>query len=76
MDHGAGRRTVEEVDDPMVVPQKIMEEWEPQRIDELPEAFCGKRKESIKAMILLFVVRIIYLMKGFLLRWLGWILLV
>nr|VDC80612.1 unnamed protein product [Brassica rapa] len=41
MDHGAGRRTVEEVDDPMVVPQKIMEEWEPQRIDELPEAFCG-----------------------------------
>ncbi|KAF8116061.1 hypothetical protein N665_0023s0039 [Sinapis alba] len=41
MDHGAGRRTVEEVDDPMMVPQKIMEEWEPQRIDELPEAFCG-----------------------------------
>ncbi|CAF1701574.1 unnamed protein product [Brassica napus] len=41
MDHGAVRRTVEEVDDPMMVPQKIMEEWEPQRIDELPEAFCG-----------------------------------
>ncbi|CAH8264160.1 unnamed protein product [Arabidopsis lyrata] len=41
MDHGAGLRTEEEVDDPMMVPQKIMDEWKPQRIDELPEAFCG-----------------------------------
>lgn len=42
MDHGAGCRTEEEVEDPMMVPQKIMEEWKPQRIDELPEAFCGE----------------------------------
>ncbi|XP_010414346.1 PREDICTED: anthranilate synthase alpha subunit 2, chloroplastic-like isoform X2 [Camelina sativa] len=41
MDHGAGLRTEEEVEDPMMVPQKIMDEWKPQRIDELPEAFCG-----------------------------------
>lgn len=46
MDHEAGRKTEEEVDDPMMVPQQIMEEWKPQRIDELPEAFCGKWKKS------------------------------
>ncbi|KAJ4725613.1 Anthranilate synthase alpha subunit [Melia azedarach] len=41
MDHEAGQRTEEIVEDPMVVPQRIMEGWKPQLIDELPEAFCG-----------------------------------
>ncbi|KAG5537046.1 hypothetical protein RHGRI_024481 [Rhododendron griersonianum] len=41
MDHREGRRTKEFVEDPMVVPRKIMESWKPQRLDELPEAFCG-----------------------------------
>jgi len=42
MDHYEGRRMEEIVEDPMEVPRKIMEGWEPQLIDELPEAFCGK----------------------------------
>ncbi|KAK4753489.1 hypothetical protein SAY87_001593 [Trapa incisa] len=41
MDHREGRRTEEIVEDPMAVPRRIMEGWSPQRIDELPEAFCG-----------------------------------
>lgn len=41
MDHGEGRRTEEIVEDPMAVPRRIMEGWSPQRIDELPEFFCG-----------------------------------
>lgn len=41
MDHRKGQRTEEFVEDPMVVPRRIMEKWKPQRIDELPEAFCG-----------------------------------
>ena len=42
MDHHEGRKTEEFVEDPMAVPRKIMEQWKPQRIDELPDAFCGK----------------------------------
>ncbi|XP_009606078.1 anthranilate synthase alpha subunit 2, chloroplastic-like isoform X3 [Nicotiana tomentosiformis] len=41
MDHQEGRRTEEFVEDPMIVPRRIMERWKPQCIDELPEAFCG-----------------------------------
>ncbi|KAI3461644.1 hypothetical protein Pfo_018307 [Paulownia fortunei] len=41
VDHHGGQRTEEFVEDPMVVPRRIMEKWKPQRIDELPEAFCG-----------------------------------
>ncbi|KAL1295712.1 hypothetical protein HN51_056559 [Arachis hypogaea] len=41
MDHGEGCRTEEIVEDPMVIPRRIMEKWKPQLIDELPEAFCG-----------------------------------
>lgn len=41
MDHEKGSRTEEIVEDPMVVPRRIMEGWKPQMIDELPEAFCG-----------------------------------
>lgn len=41
MDHEQGQRTEEFVKDPMVVPQRIMDGWKPQLVDELPEAFCG-----------------------------------
>jgi anthranilate synthase component 1 len=43
MDHEEGKRTEERVEDPMVIPRRIMEGWKPQLIDELPEVFCGKR---------------------------------
>lgn len=46
MDHEEGTRTEEIVDDPMTVPQRIMDGWRPQLIDELPEAFCGKKRGS------------------------------
>lgn len=42
MNNREGRRTEEIVEDPMTVPQRITEGWIPQRLDELPEAFCGK----------------------------------
>lgn len=42
MDHEEGQRTEEIVEDPMIVPRRIMEKWKPQLIAELPEAFCGK----------------------------------
>ncbi|XP_010272678.1 PREDICTED: anthranilate synthase alpha subunit 1, chloroplastic-like [Nelumbo nucifera] len=41
MDHEEGSRTEEYVDDPMVIPRRIMKNWKPQRIDELPDVFCG-----------------------------------
>ncbi|KAL7201528.1 hypothetical protein ACSBR1_033266 [Camellia fascicularis] len=44
MDHREGRKTEEIAEDPMVVPRRIMEKWKPQRLDELPEAFCEKKK--------------------------------
>lgn len=42
MDHHIGRRLEQFEEDPMVVPRRIMEKWKPQRIEELPEAFCGE----------------------------------
>lgn len=47
MDHEEGSRTEEIVEDPMVVPRRIMEGWKPQMIDELPEAFCGKKLHTV-----------------------------
>ncbi|XP_077222969.1 anthranilate synthase alpha subunit 1, chloroplastic-like [Tasmannia lanceolata] len=41
MDHAEGCRKEEFVEDPMGVPRRIMERWNPQLIDELPDAFCG-----------------------------------
>ncbi|KAK3035435.1 hypothetical protein RJ639_032860, partial [Escallonia herrerae] len=41
MDHQKGQRMEEFVEDPMVVPRRLMENWKPQGIDNLPEAFCG-----------------------------------
>lgn len=43
MDHEEGRLTEKVVDDPMEVPRSISEEWRPQLIDDLPDAFCGKK---------------------------------
>ena len=42
MDHEEGCRTEEIVEDPMSIPRRLMKGWTPQRIDELPDAFCGK----------------------------------
>ena len=42
MDHRRGQRVEQFEEDPMIVPRRIMEKWKPQRIEELPEAFCGK----------------------------------
>lgn len=42
MDHDEGRLTEEVVEDPMLIPKRISENWKPQPIDELPNAFCGK----------------------------------
>ncbi|XP_057548435.1 anthranilate synthase alpha subunit 2, chloroplastic-like isoform X2 [Amaranthus tricolor] len=41
MDHQEGKRTEEFVEDPLTVPRKIMDKWEPHLIDELPDVFCG-----------------------------------
>ncbi|XP_043720198.1 anthranilate synthase alpha subunit 1, chloroplastic-like [Telopea speciosissima] len=41
MDHEKGCRTEEFVEDPMVIPRRIMESWKPQLIEELPDAFSG-----------------------------------
>uniref|UniRef100_A0A7C9AN11 anthranilate synthase n=1 Tax=Opuntia streptacantha TaxID=393608 RepID=A0A7C9AN11_OPUST len=41
MDHHEGKKTEEFVEDPMSVPRKIMEQWKPQLMDELPDVFCG-----------------------------------
>lgn len=41
MDHGRGQRVELFEEDPMIVPRRIMEKWKPQRIEELPDAFCG-----------------------------------
>ncbi|KAJ0020068.1 hypothetical protein Pint_32570 [Pistacia integerrima] len=51
MDHEEGKMTEEIVEDPMVVPRRIMEGWKPQLIDELPEAFCGKRIRLINCLV-------------------------
>ncbi|KAK2634713.1 hypothetical protein Ddye_029505 [Dipteronia dyeriana] len=41
MDHEKGTLVEEYVEDPMVIPRRISEEWKPQLIDDLPDAFCG-----------------------------------
>ncbi|KAI5407580.1 ASTRA complex subunit, variant 2 [Lathyrus oleraceus] len=41
MDHVSGHLTEEIVDDPMVIPRKISQEWRPVLNDQLPDAFCG-----------------------------------
>ncbi|XP_078165289.1 anthranilate synthase alpha subunit 1, chloroplastic-like isoform X2 [Carex rostrata] len=41
LDHEEERMTEEVVADPMSIPQRIMEDWTPQLIDDLPNIFCG-----------------------------------
>ncbi|PKI39581.1 hypothetical protein CRG98_040051, partial [Punica granatum] len=41
VDHEQGRTIEEVVDDPMTIPRRISEQWKPQLIDDLPDAFCG-----------------------------------
>ena len=51
MDHAEGRLTEEIVEDPMVIPRRISEEWKPQVIDELPNTFCGMSLRELCAII-------------------------
>ncbi|KAJ1694967.1 hypothetical protein LUZ63_011665 [Rhynchospora breviuscula] len=41
MDHEEGKLTEEKVDDPMSIPRRIMDNWNPQLIEDLPDALCG-----------------------------------
>ncbi|WZZ37813.1 hypothetical protein YC2023_034072 [Brassica napus] len=43
MDHKSGSLTEEYVEDPMEIPRKISESWnpDPQLVQDLPDAFCG-----------------------------------
>ncbi|KAF3433472.1 hypothetical protein FNV43_RR24574 [Rhamnella rubrinervis] len=41
MDHEEGLLTEEIVDDPISIPRRISETWNPQLIDDLPDTFCG-----------------------------------
>lgn len=41
MDHLTGTLVEELVQDPMDVPRTISDQWKPQLIDDLPDAFCG-----------------------------------
>ncbi|XWS74826.1 hypothetical protein CRYUN_Cryun01aG0031300 [Craigia yunnanensis] len=41
MDHEEGCLTEEVTEDPMLIPRRISETWQPQLIDDLPDAFCG-----------------------------------
>ncbi|KAJ1701239.1 hypothetical protein LUZ63_001018 [Rhynchospora breviuscula] len=41
MDHEEGKLTEEKVDDPMSIPRRIMDNWNPRLIEDLPDAFCG-----------------------------------
>ncbi|KAG2242225.1 hypothetical protein Bca52824_095926 [Brassica carinata] len=44
MDHKNGSMTEEYVEDPMEIPRQISESWnpDPQLVQDLPDAFCGK----------------------------------
>ncbi|CAI9773992.1 unnamed protein product [Fraxinus pennsylvanica] len=41
LDHEAGKKTERVVEDPMTIPRSISEDWRPQLIEDLPDAFCG-----------------------------------
>ncbi|CAI9767531.1 unnamed protein product [Fraxinus pennsylvanica] len=41
MDHEGGTTIEKFVEDPMMIPRSISEDWRPQLIEELPDAFCG-----------------------------------
>ncbi|XP_014495087.1 anthranilate synthase alpha subunit 1, chloroplastic isoform X1 [Vigna radiata var. radiata] len=41
IDHESGNLIEKNVDDPIMIPKKISEDWKPCLIDKLPDAFCG-----------------------------------
>ncbi|KAI3896599.1 hypothetical protein MKX03_023174 [Papaver bracteatum] len=41
LDHIKGTKIEKFVENPMEIPKKLMEEWSPQLLNELPDAFCG-----------------------------------
>ncbi|XP_022877353.1 anthranilate synthase alpha subunit 1, chloroplastic-like isoform X2 [Olea europaea var. sylvestris] len=41
LDHEEGTKIEKFVEDPMMVPRNISEDWRPQLIEELPDSFCG-----------------------------------
>ncbi|KAL5554400.1 hypothetical protein UlMin_041801 [Ulmus minor] len=45
MNHEKGNLTEEIVEDPMAIPTKILEGWNPQLIDDLPDAFCVEKRK-------------------------------
>lgn len=52
VDHEEGSLTEKIVDDPMTVPRSISEDWNPQLLDELPDAFCGKNASLFQTNLL------------------------
>lgn len=62
MDHHQGKRTEEYAEDPMVIPRRIMENWNPQRLDELPEAFCGN---GLLSLLFMYVfVQLVFILEN------------
>ncbi|KAL5984415.1 Allatostatin [Asimina triloba] len=53
LDHEEGQRKEEFVEDPMMVPRRIMEGWKPQLLDDLPDAFCGEEISAFPLLLLL-----------------------
>ncbi|XP_057788903.1 anthranilate synthase alpha subunit 1, chloroplastic-like isoform X2 [Salvia miltiorrhiza] len=41
LDHGSGKIIEKSVEDPMSIPRSISENWSPQLVEDLPDAFCG-----------------------------------
>ncbi|KAI3991844.1 hypothetical protein MKX01_012789 [Papaver californicum] len=44
LDHIKGTKEEKIFENPMEIPKKLMEEWSPQLLDQLPEAFCDMSK--------------------------------
>jgi hypothetical protein len=42
MDHEKKSKKEHDVSDPMTIAREVMEQWNPQITDDLPDAFCGK----------------------------------
>jgi anthranilate synthase component I len=54
MDHEMKSRREHFVPDPMRIPRTIMEQWNPQIADSLPDAFCGTVLPPALFPVLLF----------------------
>ena len=53
MDHEEGCLTEEVIEDPMLIPRRISETWQPQLIDDLPDAFCGENEWSFACLVVI-----------------------